>query len=132
MQLSGPGFPMRFSTLLICFFLLALPLIADGPVGPRETPPQFAAVPDTEVFRIRIVNAADGAIQVSDDGGERWQLVGRVTAPATQSLMGYLASGYAPPSTVAATAVHGLRIRVGDLTSAYPLMINILPEEFSH
>lgn len=45
--------------------------------------------------------------------------------------MGYLASGYAPPGTIAATAVHGLRIRVGDLMSAYPQLINILPREFA-
>ncbi len=117
--------------LIVCLLFVTLPLRADGPVGPRETPPSFTAFPDQETFRIRVVNAEDGAIQVSGDAGKNWLLVGRVTAPATRSLMGYLASGYAPPSTVAATAVHGIRVRVGDLTSAYPLMVSILPREFS-
>ncbi len=84
-----------------------------------------------ESHRIRIVNTVDGAIQVSADKGRTWHLIGRVTAPATQSLMGYSASGYAQPGTVAATAVHGLRIRVGDITTPDPLLVNILPREFA-
>ena len=122
---------MQILAIVFCFFLTLLPLCADAPIGPRETPPHFAPFADQETLRIRVVNAVDGAIQVSADAGQTWQLVGRVTAPATRSLIGYLASGYAPISTVAATAVHGLRIRLGDLSRAYPVMINILPREFS-
>lgn len=122
--------PMR-PFALFCLLLLALPLRAETPVGPRETPPALAPYAELETHRIRIVNAVDGAIQVSADAGRTWRLVGRVTAPATQSIMGYLASGYAPPSTISATAVHGLRIRVGDLSRAYPLLISVLPREFA-
>jgi hypothetical protein len=32
---------------------------------------------------------------------------------------------------VAAVAVHGIRVRVGDLTTAYPKMVSILPREFA-
>ena len=117
---------MRVSALLVCFlFFLLAPSIAD------ETPPSFPAFPQVETHRIRIVNTVDGAIQVSDDAGKNWHLIGRVTAPATQSLMGYSAAGYARPATVAATAVHGLRIRVGDNGTPDPLLINILPREFA-
>jgi hypothetical protein len=116
---------------MLALMACALPILAQQPIGPRETPPAFAPFAQTEVFRIKIVNARDGAIQVSADEGATWKLVGRVTAPATDSLMGYLASGYAKPSTVSATAVHGIRIRVGGLDSAYPKLINILPKEFN-
>jgi len=84
-----------------------------------------------ETHRIRITNAVEGQIQVSTDAGKTWSVVGDVTAPATDSLTGYLASGYAPPGTVAAVAVHGLRVRVGDLNTAYPRMFSILPLEFA-
>jgi hypothetical protein len=123
--------PIQTLAFFLCLLSVLLPLRADDPIGPRETPRQFAPFAQQESFRIRIVNAVDGGIQVSGDAGQTWQLIGRVIAPATKSLMGYLASGYAPLSTVAATAVHGIRIRVGDLSRAYPQMINILPREFS-
>ncbi len=118
---------MRVPALFVCFllFLLALPGSAD------ETPPKFPAFAQTETHRIRIVNSVDGAIQVSDDAGKTWHLIGRVTAPATESLMGYSAAGYAKPATVAATAVHGIRIRVGDSGAPDPLLVNILPREFA-
>ncbi|MGO8671467.1 MAG: hypothetical protein ACLQVD_08920 [Capsulimonadaceae bacterium] len=100
-------------------------------VGPREIPRHYAPFSQIETHRIRIDNIAGGLVEVSADAGVSWRTVGRVTAPATDSLSGYLASGYAAPGTVAAVAVHGLRIRVGDLTSAYPKLINILPLEFA-
>jgi len=117
---------MRVTALLlsILFFLAALTGRAD------ETPPTFPAFAQAETHRIRIVNSVDGAIQISDDGGRTWHLIGRVTAPATQSLMGYSAAGYAQPGTVSAVAVHGLRIRVGAVTPD-PLLINIVPREFA-
>ena len=114
---------MRSILALLALFALlppALPLRADTPPEPRDVPPTFAPIAQIETHRIRVVNATDGPVEVSSDAGQTWQLVGRVTAPATQSLTGYLASGYAPPGTIAATAVHGLRVRVGDLHTAYP------------
>ena len=118
---------MRFLALLF----LALLLIPSVCVRAHEMPPTFPPFAQVETHRIRIVNGVDGAIQISTDKGQTWHLIGRVTAPATQSLMGYSASGYAQPGTVAATAVHGLRIRVGDLDTPDPLLINVLPREFS-
>ena len=120
---------MRVLARLLYFFLVFSFLAVRGQA--LETPPSFAPFERVETHRIRIVNSVDGAIQVSDDGGKRWHLIGRVTAPATESLMGYSAAGYAKPGTVAATAVHGLRIRVGDSGTPDPLLINILPREFA-
>jgi len=122
---------MRSCLPLLLFFLLLVPLHADGPVAPREVPPVLVPVAAQETHRIRVVNAVDGAVQVSLDQGQTWQLVGRVTAPATESLPGYLATGYSQVGTIAATAVHGLRIRVGDTSHAYASLVNILPREFS-
>lgn len=122
---------MRPFFLLLLLFTLAVAGHADGPVAPRAQPPLLAPVASVETHRIRVVNALDGAVQVSLDKGATWRLVGRVTAPATESLPGYLATGYSQVGTVAATAVHGLRIRVGDTSHAYASLVNILPREFS-
>ena len=113
--------------VLLLLFLLLASAAAGRAV---ETPPSVAPFEQIETHRIRVVNSADGAIQVSGDGGKRWHLIGRVTAPATESLTGYSAAGYAKPGTVAATAVHGIRIRVGD-AAPDPLLVNILPREFA-
>ncbi len=122
---------MRVPALLLSVLLLLTSLLTSHPARADERPPAFAPFTQVETHRIRIVNSIDGAIQVSSDTGKTWHLVGRVTAPATESLMGYSASGYAQPGTVAAVAVHGLRIRVGDLDAPDPLLINILPREFA-
>ena len=122
---------MRFPALLFCLLLCLLLICGLLPGYALETPPLFPAFPQVETHRIRIVNAEDGAIQISDDVGKTWHLIGRVTVPATQSLPGYSAAGYAQPSTLSAVAVHGLRIRVGDFSVSDPLLINILPREFA-
>ncbi len=123
---------MRFAVLR-AFLLVLVTLLAltAPPAYAYEMPPAVAPFAQVETHRIRIVNALDGAIQISDDRGRTWHLIGRVTAPATQSLMGYSAAGYAQPGTVSAVAVHGLRIRVGDETTPDPLLVNILPREFA-
>ena len=98
---------------------------------PKAFPPTFTPPPSTEAWRIRIINDVEGPIEVSDDQGSSWQLIGRVLNPATRVLEGYLAAGYAPVGTVAATAVHGIRIRLGSTSDSYPDMINIVPKEFA-
>ena len=103
---------MLYSPMRFALFLCSLLLLPFTFASAHEMPPTFPAFAQVESHRIRIVNSLEGAIQISTDKGQTWHLIGRVTAPATQSLMGYSASGYAQPGTVAATAVHGLRIRV--------------------
>jgi hypothetical protein len=98
---------------------------------PKAIPPTFTAPASVEAWRIRIDNNVDGPIDVSSDGGSHWLLIGRVINPATRVLQGYLAAGYAQIGTVAATAVHGIRIRLGSTSTAYPDMINIVPKEFA-
>lgn len=123
---------MRLYFLVFAIYLLIVPCLAKADnVGPREVPRDFVSFDQTETHRIRITNEADAPVEVSADHGQSWTIIGRVTVPATDNLSGYLASGYAPVSSVAATAIHGIRIRVGDLSTAYPKLINILPKEFA-
>jgi hypothetical protein len=94
-----------------------------------------AADPDTdtiELYRLRITNRADGAIQVSTDSGASWRLIGRVVVPASGTQEGYIAAEYARPGTVAATAVHGHRIRISreDPSLHAPRLISIDPKEY--
>jgi hypothetical protein len=121
----------RLAFVILVLLAGLIPAGAAPVTGPRDIPAVFAPFAQVETHRIRLLNVEDGPIQISTDHGVTWQLIGRVTAPATESLPGYLASGYAPPGTVAATAIHGIRIRVGNLTTAYPKLINILPREFA-
>jgi len=112
-------------------FAVGLAPCAQADARLREHPPQIVPFASHETHRIRIHNEEQGTVEVSTDQGKTWGVVGRVTAPATRSLMGYLASSYAQPGTICATSVHGIRIRVGDESSAYPLLINVVPAEFS-
>jgi hypothetical protein len=120
------GFSFTFSILLL---IGAVQLCCAG--LPKAFPPTFVAAPSVEAWRIRIINDVEGPIEVSSDMGATWKLIGRVTNPATRVLQGYLAAGYAPIGTVAATAVHGIRIRLGSTTDSYPNLINIVPKEFA-
>jgi hypothetical protein len=115
---------------------------SDRPISPDEPLEQSSAGTDgdgvrvpqgkIELHRLRIVNRHDGAIQVSTDHGATWQLIGRVVAPARTCAEGYLAVQYAKPGTVAAIAVHGLRIRTGadDPTVHAPLVLAIEPAQY--
>lgn len=116
--------------LAIALLAAAVPLAAQVPVAPKASPPVISPYATVETHRIRVANVEGGAIELSDDHGQSWQLAGRVMIPATDSLMGYLASGYSQPGTVCATAVHGIRIRIEGAGSAYPKLINIVPVEF--
>lgn len=87
-----------------------------------------------ELCRIRIVNRVGGPVEVSTDGGRTYARVGKVTHPATTSTRGYAASVYAPLGTVAATAVHGIRIKTAgarECSREESRVISILPAEFA-
>jgi len=102
--------------LLAVLAALALPaaLCADEVV--TGVSPEVAAEnaePAGEAFRIRVVNAAGGAIEVSRDGGESWLQVGAVRAPANAvNPKGFTAGRWADDSAVCATAVNAIHVRV--------------------
>ncbi|WP_309696253.1 hypothetical protein [Armatimonas sp.] len=108
------------------------PVSQDQDKGKDQDKPQ----PDNDSFelhRLRIVNRRLGTIQVSTDAGSSWSIVGRVTQPCTGASEGYIAAEYAPVGSVAAVAVHGLRIRISgeDPQLHAPLVMGISPTEFS-
>ena len=87
-----------------------------------------------ELYRIRLLNSQGGPIEVSTDKGRTYHRVGTVVHGAASSKEGYLASMYAVSGTVAATAVHGIRIKVGGVTNCTKQesqVISIIPREFA-
>ena len=94
------------------------------------------ALCEPEVCRIRIANRKGGLIQVSADGGATYSTVGRVLHPANTRITGFAAASYTPRGTVAATAVHGLRIKTGQSAlgvgkAQMPLIFSVVPLEFA-
>lgn len=103
-------------------------LFAQEPAPPVE--PESDTI---ELHRLRIINRRLGTIQASTDEGASWSIVGRVTQPCTGASEGYIAADYAPSGSVAAVAIHGLRIRVSgeDPQLHAPLVMGISPKELS-
>lgn len=93
-------------------------------------------IPSTEVYRIRVRNKPGGLIQVSLDQGRTYATAGRVKVAANTRIVGFAAASYIPNGTVAAVAVHGLRIKTGEFTQGavgkaqMPLMFSLTPMEF--
>ncbi len=88
-----------------------------------------------EACRIRVHNEPDGLVQVSLDGGVNWSTVGRVKHPANARIVGFAASAFTPHGTVAATAIHGLRIKTGQYSlgvgkAQKTMLFSIEPREF--
>ncbi|NLC57435.1 MAG: hypothetical protein GX774_11405 [Armatimonadetes bacterium] len=110
--------------------LLLLALLLRAPAWSQENNA------GAELFRIRVRNAAGGAVEVSGDGGASFRRVGKVMRPATKLVPGFGASRWAPPGSVAATAVHGLRLKVRNARPGEPqsasgcLMMSLVPREF--
>jgi hypothetical protein len=66
-------------------------------------------------------------VRVGDDG--KWVTLGRVLRPANRTAPGFGAGRWAAPGTVAATAVHGIRIRIAD--GEFSPMISLVPRQFA-
>jgi len=88
------------------------------------------AVETQEIFRLRVENFAGGKVQVSLDSGKTYTTIGKVRRPATATLTGFAASAYLPDSVVAATAIHGIRLKTGTDKNKKPMMISLVPAEF--
>lgn len=121
---------MRARTLPV---LSALTALAAFGVTAQWDP---SAIETQEVCRIRIGNKPGGLVQVSTDTGRTYWTVGRVKAAANARIPGFAAASYTPRGTVAATAVHGIRIKTGQAAigigkAQQPLMFSITPAEFS-
>ena len=89
-----------------------------------------------ELYRIRFINREGGPVDVCEAvrRGGRYHRVGTVTRAAAATALGFSASVYAPPGAVAATAVHGIRIKVSGERGCRrgdARIISILPKEFA-
>lgn len=89
-----------------------------------------------ELYRIRVENRHGGLVQVSPDEGDNYSAVGRVKVPANARITGFGAASYAPRATVAAVAVHGIRIKTGQSAMGIgkaqrPLIFSISPWQFA-
>ena len=89
-----------------------------------------------EMCRIRVYNAPRGSVQVSCDKGKTFVTVGRVIRPSNSAIHGFAAAGYTPSGAVAATAIHGMRIKVGQHgigigAAQEPLTFSIVPREYA-
>ncbi len=75
--------------------------------GPLTT----AALEKDELYRLRIVNSANGAITVSRDHGVTWEPVGHVLTPVEKvRVEKKLSSYFAEPGVIASTAVNAIAI----------------------
>lgn len=113
---------MKRVFIAVALFLCIISSYADNSV--RES---------NEILRIRVENSTNGRVQVSLDQGKNYTTVGHVTRYAESTFTGFPASAYVPVSTVAATAVHGIRLKVSNAKSAAgltPLTISLVPKEF--
>ncbi len=82
-----------------------------------------------EELRVRLENRTGGVIGVSRDGGQRWLRVGQVTSPGNAvNRHGYGASRWVPDSTVAATAVNAIHVKVATAAdSGFGIIFTIVP-----
>jgi len=88
--------------------------------------PSWAA---QEELRIRVENRPGGAITVSRDAGRNWLQIGQVTSPANAvNRHSYNASRWVPDSTVTATAVNAIHIKVANAAeTGYGITFSLVP-----
>ncbi|MEN6520584.1 MAG: hypothetical protein ABFD46_05470 [Armatimonadota bacterium] len=95
-------------------------------------PAAVSAFETQEISRIRVENSAGGSVKVSLDKGATYTCIGRVSRPATMAIKGFPASAYLPDGVVAATAIHGIRLKTGTDKYGQPMMVSLVPAEFSN
>lgn len=103
---------------LLALIALLAPMALAADEGPAGVSPEVATENSgarVEVFRLRIINTAGGAIEASRDAGASWISVGRVVTPATKvNPKGFTASKWAADSAVCATAVNAIHVKVAN------------------
>jgi len=88
--------------------------------------PSWAA---QEELRIRLENRPGGTIAVSRDAGTSWLTIGQVISPANAvNQHSYNASRWVPDSTVAASAVNAIHIKVANAAeTGYGITFSLVP-----
>jgi hypothetical protein len=111
--------------LCACLIIILAALSYSQPIMPENRPMM------TEMYRIRILNAVGGGIEVSENKGQTWRTLGHVIIPAnTVSNQGYTASKWIDDGDVAAAAVNAIHIKT-DYNSPDDkgVIFNLLPKE---
>lgn len=121
--------------LMLACLLLAVAGVA-GAQPPGPPPPAVAGLnppPVCEQFEIMIENSPGARVAVSRDGGETWTRLGWVLRPAEKvNPNGYTASLWAPPGSVAATAVNAIHIKTTvSQETGRGVVFSVLPAEFA-
>lgn len=94
---------MRATVTVVCLLTLAA-----GVAGSRELPTGYH-----EDLRVEVTNSVAAPIRASRDGGESWRVVGRTLRPAQAvNRQAYRAASWVPASTVAATAVNAIHLKI--------------------
>ena len=88
-------------------------------------------------YWIKVVNEKDGEISVSTDEGGSWRTIGHVLVPIDNNLKkpdkpGFTASDYGMDSSIVATAVNGVHIRVCKKPEEFSRLFSLLPVEFKY
>lgn len=125
---------IRFSALLLAV-LLAPHAFASDPVkrGPEK---QLADLNKPSAYKtiayIRLENKDGGKIYYEPLKGKA-KVIGKILTRANKvSNQGYTASGWATPSTVAATAVNAIHIKItNDKTTGKGVIFSLLPKDFA-
>ena len=88
-----------------------------------------AGLGQEEELRIRLANRSGGVIEVSRDKGGEWLEIGHVTSPANSvNRHGYNASRWVPDSTVAATAVNAIHVKVTTASdTGFGVIFSVVP-----
>jgi hypothetical protein len=120
-------------TILIVLSLLFVSTSVNATTLERGTSEAVASEnnPDlVEIYRVKIANEVNGAIEVSKDQAKSWNIVGKVLYPTTKvSKYGYAAAAWVNPGEVAAAAVNSIHIKTGSL-EVERTIFSILPKEF--
>jgi len=125
----------RFQSAVLLTFLYVMFVfgIASATTLERGVSPaiEYENQPDLEeVYRVKIENKAGGMIEVSQDKGATWQLVGKVLYPTKKiNPNGYSASKWMETGRVVATAVNAIHIKTG-LADESRKIFSLLPKEF--
>ena len=121
---------MRPALAVLAVMLVAPAALCTG-IEPGPSP-EVAAMNEArgpEAFRIRVENRAGGSIEVSRDGGQHWVGIGEVISPATAvNPQGYTASRWAADSSIAASAVNAIHLKVaGHPETGRGIVLSLVP-----
>ena len=126
-----------FKHSCISFFVVAIATLHSFPLS--ATPlfltlkkSLFAPYFKKASHRFKIINSTNGPISISYDKGTTWKPLGNVLSPSSQPIqttshMDFSAANWAPTSSIAATSVNALHVKVSQW-KGHAILFSILPK----